>query len=75
MKTIAPPAELQRQHEKLSAGMNRYQLAVQGYVDGLSAYSFPQIRASQTELETAEGEIKAAANDFQQAISQLMRTN
>ena len=70
-KSVTPPSDLQSQHGKLNAGVVKYVGAVQNYINGLSAYSFNQIRSSQNDLEAADSEIKAAADEFQQAITHL----
>src|SRR5262249_27853165 len=62
IKSIVPPLELEPHHKRLSAGVAKYAIAVQSYIRGLSAYSFNQIRASQTDLEAADNEIKSAAD-------------
>jgi uncharacterized protein YukE len=72
IKAVSPPIQLDHEHQRLSLGIAKYLIAVQGYVQGLSAYSFPQISASETELEAADNEIKAAADDFQKRIDQLL---
>jgi hypothetical protein len=74
LKAIAPPPQLQQQHYRLSTGVIKYAVAVQSYIRGLSAYSFNQIRASQSDLEAADREIKMAADDFQQTLAQLTIT-
>ena len=71
LKAVAPPSELQQQHDRLSQGIVKYVLSVQSYIRGLSAYSFNQISASQNDLEAADHEIKAAADDFQKALAHL----
>lgn len=68
LKAIAPPAQLEKLHENLSAGVAKYNGSVQGYINGLAAYNFQQIRASQTQLEQADKEILTAIVELQEAF-------
>ncbi|MBI4851888.1 MAG: hypothetical protein HY819_08845 [Acidobacteria bacterium] len=68
LRAIAPPAQLEKQHENLSAGIVKYNGSVQGYINGLAAYNFQQIRASQTQLEQADKEILTAMVELQDAF-------
>lgn len=69
LRSISPPTQLENQHQKLSLGINKYSGAVQGYIQGLAAYNFQQIRASQTQLEQADKEIVTIMEEFQQFFS------
>ncbi len=66
LRSIAPPTQLEAQHQKLNLGINKYSGAVQGYIQGLAAYNFQQIRASQTQLEQADKELVSVMQEFQQ---------
>lgn len=72
MRALAPPTELAAEHQRLTLGMTKYLGAVQGYISGLSAYSFNQIKASQENLAAADVEIKAAAEAFHQAVTRIL---
>lgn len=69
LRSIAPPAQLEVQHEKLSTGISKYNGSVQGYIIGLAAYNFQQLRASQSQLEQADKEILTAMVELQDAFS------
>lgn len=68
LKAIAPPTQIEKLHENLSAGVAKYNGSVQGYISGLAAYNFQQIRASQTQLEQADKEILTAVVELQEAF-------
>ena len=69
LRSIAPPMQLEDKHERLSVGIGKYNGSVQGYITGLAAYNFQQIRASQTQLEQADKEILTAMVELQESFS------
>lgn len=73
LKGIAPPPALENQHQKLILGVAKYTLAVQDYIQGLAAYNFKQISASQNELKAADSEIKSSADEFKNIIGEIIR--
>jgi hypothetical protein len=68
LRKIAPPTQLEKQHENLSTGIGKYNGSVQGYINGLAAYDFQQIKASQTQLEQADKEILTAIVELQEVF-------
>lgn len=73
LKAITAPPALENQHQKLILGVAKYTLAVQGYIQGLAAYNFKQISASQNELKEADSEIKSSAEEFKNIIGEIIR--
>lgn len=73
LKAFTPPTTVSAQHEKLAQGVKKYQTAIQGYIGGLSAYKFEQIRDSQKVLEEADADIRVACEDFEKAIANLQK--
>lgn len=71
LKAIAPPLQLEKLHQNLSSGVAKYDGSVQGYIAGLAAYNFQQIRASQTQLEQADKEILTAIVELQEAFESV----
>ncbi len=70
LRSVAPPMQLEERHERLSAGISKYNGSVQGYITGLATYNFQQIRASQTQLEQADKEILTVMMELQEFITQ-----
>lgn len=70
LRAIAPPSQLESKQESLSNAINKYNGAVQGYIQGLAAYNFQQIRASQTQLEQADKEVLVVMVELQEIFTE-----
>ncbi|MFY9226048.1 MAG: hypothetical protein WAQ98_25450 [Blastocatellia bacterium] len=70
LRAVAPPSQLESKHESLSSAINKYNGAVQGYIQGLAAYNFQQIRASQTQLEQADKEVLTVMVQLQEIFTE-----
>lgn len=70
LRAIAPPSQLESKQQSLSSAINKYNGAVQGYIQGLAAYNFQQIRASQTQLEQADKEVLVVMVELQEIFTE-----
>jgi hypothetical protein len=70
LKAVAAPSQLESKHERLSSAINKYNAAVQGYIQGLAAYNFQQIRASQIQLEQADKEVLTVMVELQEIFTE-----
>lgn len=70
LRAIAAPSQLESKHERLSSAINKYNAAVQGYIQGLAAYNFQQIRVSQTQLEQADKEVLTVMVELQEIFTE-----
>jgi len=70
LRAIAPPSQLESKQQSLSNAINKYNGAVQGYIQGLAAYNFQQIRASQTQLEQADKEVLVVMVELQEIFTE-----
>ncbi|MBK7995113.1 MAG: hypothetical protein IPK14_17535 [Blastocatellia bacterium] len=70
LRSIAPPSQLESKQESLSIAINKYNGAVQGYIQGLAAYNFQQIRVSQTQLEQADKEVLTVMVELQEIFTE-----
>ncbi len=70
LRAIAPPSQLENKQQSLSNAINKYNGAVQGYIQGLAAYNFQQIRVSQTQLEQADKEVLTVMVQLQEIFTE-----
>ena len=70
LRAIAPPSQLESKQQSLGSAINKYNGAVQGYIQGLAAYNFQQIRASQTQLEQADKEVLTVMVELQEIFTE-----
>lgn len=70
LRAIAAPSQLESKQQSLGSAINKYNAAVQGYIQGLAAYNFQQIRASQTQLEQADKEVLTVMVELQEIFTE-----